>query len=343
MRVIAFSGDHYQLGHLIGTQSKAIFASHIKPSSGFQTLLQWKESDWLSSVKKAIAADAPTVYQELQGIADGAEQPLDEVILWNARGDLIHCIPEGCTSIGVTQPSLTLVAHNEDGDPALKPHVFILQAELTTEAANFTSFVYPASVPGHSFAMNQHGLAFSVNNIRLTEHQVGLPRMITARLLLECKDHQAFIKQLEEQQRTGAFHYTVADMQSRQAFSVEAPFQAVSSLAAAPVRVHANHLVHDKLASVSQIITDSSDSRQVRMQALADSHSGEEVLAQHCLQILRDKHHDVLPVFRTSADDPDEENTLATAVFSFTDRGALMQVFSPNDDSETYRRRITHS
>lgn len=343
MRVVAFSGDHYQLGHLIGTQSKAVFASHIRPSRGFQTLLQWKESDWLSKVKQAIATDAPTVYQELLGIADGAEQPLDEILLWNARGDLIHCVPEGCTSIGVTQPALTLVAHNEDGDPALKPHVFILEAELTTDAANFTSFVYPASLPGHSFAINQYGLAFSVNNIRLTEHQVGLPRMVTARLLLESKNHPAFIRQLEDQQRSGAFHYTVADMQNRRAFSVEAPFHAVSALAAETVRVHANHLVHNRLNHVEQIITDSSASRQLRMQELADLHSGDEVLAQHCLQILRDKHHEVLPVFRTAADDPDEENTLATALFSFTEEGALMQVFSPDDDSETYRRRITQS
>ncbi|WED23120.1 C45 family peptidase [Vibrio sp. JC009] len=335
MRVIEFSGSHYQLGYLIGERSKSIFATYIMQSEGFKTLSQWKNTTWFQEVKQLIATRQADIHSELQGIADGAEQSYDDILLWNCRGDLIHCVPEGCTSIGVTQDKLTLVAHNEDGDPELKPYIFLLKAELDA-SASFTSFVYPASVPGHSFAMNEHGLAFSVNNIRLTDYQAGLPRMVTARSLLMCRDYQEFIQKLESQTRTGAFHYTVADLTNRKAFSIEAPFQKVSAIEAAPVRVHANHLVHDKLNHVNQIITDSSASRQSRMEELTSACSDRLVTSEECLKILRDKHDEILPVFRTAPDDPDEENTLATAIFSFKKEGLLMEVFAPDSNEPVY-------
>ncbi|MDG3088043.1 C45 family autoproteolytic acyltransferase/hydrolase [Vibrio hannami] len=334
MKTIEFDGNHYELGLRIGQLSKDIFDRHIKPSKGFEELTRWKSSDWFNEVTKLVELKCPGIFAELQGIADGASQPFEDILLWNCRGDLVNCIPEGCTSIGVTQSELTLVAHNEDGDPELKEHVFLLKARMA-ESTDFTSFVYPASIPGHSFAMNEHGLAFTVNNIRLTDKQVGLPRMVMSRSLLESKDFKAFISALESSTRSGAFHYTVADLTYKKALSIEAPFQKVSSIEACPVVVHANHLVHHDLDFVPQIITESSASRQIRMEELGYAYK-EAFDSQVCLKILRDKHHDVLPIFRQAADDPDEENTLATAIFTFEEQGLIMNVFEPQSEEAVY-------
>lgn len=338
MKTIRFFGDHYQLGSQIGALSKEIFEQHIKPSPGFQQLYAWRSSDWLKAVHELIAKECPSTYAELQGIADGCEQAIEDILLWNCRGDLVNCIPEGCTSIGVTQGELSLVAHNEDGDPALKEHAFIIEADMQN-SASFTSFVYPASIPGHSFAMNEYGLAFTVNNIRLTEKQVGLPRMVMSRELLKSKDYLAFIKTLKDQTRSGGFHYTVADTTHGQAVSIEAPFHHISVIEACPVVVHANHLVHKDLDFVAQVITDSSSSRQSRMEEQAYAYKG-DFDTEACFNILRDSHDDVLPIFRQAEDDPDEENTLATAVFSFENGTLTMNVFEPQDEHPSYIRKI---
>ncbi|WP_375753916.1 C45 family autoproteolytic acyltransferase/hydolase [Vibrio sp. HN007] len=338
MKTVEFFGDHYELGLEIGKRSKDIFAQHIKPSEGYQHLLGWINSDWLTEVEQLIKDERPGIYSELKGIADGTSQDLRDVLLWNCRGDLVNCIPEGCTSIGVTQKKLSLVAHNEDGDPALKESVFLLEANMEN-SASFTSFVYPASIPGHSFAMNEFGLAFSVNNIRLTELQVGLPRMIMSRSLLEASDYKAFLATLNDSKRSGAFHYTVADMTYRKALSVEAPFHDISAIEACPVVVHANHLVHKDLDFVPQIITDSSDSRQSRMEELAYAYK-DAFDSATCLKILRDAHDPILPIFRQAEDDPDEENTLATAVFEFEEQIITMKVFEPHSEQPAYTKTI---
>ncbi|MDS7887416.1 C45 family peptidase [Klebsiella michiganensis] len=73
---------------------------------------------------------------------------------------------------------------------------------------------------------------------------------------------------------------------------------------------HANHLVHAALAGVEQIVTDSSASRQLRF------------------------------VHRLAADDPDEENTLATAVFTLDANHVRWQIFDINRDDAKFQGEV---
>ena len=338
MRTVTFAGSPYQLGYKLGLQAKSIFARYIKNSHHFTKLLPWRDSDWLTDVDKQIQQTFPRIYQELQGLADGCEQDFKDILLWNCRGDLLPTGPEGCTSIAVQKNDRAIVAHNEDGDPNLRGHCFLLDARLDNGIRIF-SFAYPGSIPGHTICANSHGLVYTVNNIRLVEQGTGLPRMIISRALLESKNCEAFIALLENHRRSGGFHYTVADKQTKQPYSIEAPFQGVSVEKASPVAVHANHLVHKQQSEISQIITESSRCRQIRMEALA-AHYSDSIDEEKCFSILQDIEENALPIFRTEPDDPDEENTLATGVFTLSKKGVEVVVYGMEDFSNPVKTQF---
>lgn len=332
MKTVTFTGTPYQLGYKLGQQAKGIFSRYIKTSHHFTKLERWRESEWLISIDKQIQQQFPRVYQELQGLAEGAEQPYQDILLWNCRGDLLPTGPEGCTSIGVQKDNHAIVAHNEDGDPELNGHCFLLDATMDNGVRIF-SFAYPGSIPGHTICANSYGLVYTVNNIRLTEQGQGIPRMIVSRALLESASCDDFIQLLNNTHRSGGFHYTVADQNSLQPLSVEAPFHSVSVYQASPIVVHANHLVHDKLSAIPQNITDSSFDRQTRMEALAKKYQ-HNISQDECFAILQDRADGILPIFRTEPDDPDEENTLATGIFTLKKNQVEAKIYTMEEPSK---------
>lgn len=319
MRILKIEGDHYAVGRHIGVLSKRAFRRRIMPSEAFQRLLPWRDSAWLDGVAAMTRDRLPTVYRELQGLADGCEQDFRDVLLWNCRGDLLPTGPEGCSSIAIRRAHDAVLAHNEDGDPALRADSFILDATLDG-GPRLISFVYPGSIPGHTLVATSYGLAYTVNNIRLTERAEGLPRMLTARALLEARDADAFIALLRGERRAGGFHFMVADCARRVPYTVEAPLHGVAATPVETTAVHANHLVAPEFAGVEQVITASSAARQARLEELA-ARLGPGVGDDDLLEILDDRADAALPIYRDAPDDPDMENTLVTAVFRLTAEG----------------------
>jgi hypothetical protein len=70
---------------------------------------------------------------------------------------------------------------------------------------------------------------------------------------------------------------------------------------------HANHLIHESLGDVQQVITDSSASRQARL--IDELTTSSQLDAAGALAILSDRQDAELPIYRLSPQDPDEENT----------------------------------
>ncbi|MGS0211213.1 hypothetical protein ACUOI6_23625, partial [Escherichia coli] len=56
--------------------------------------------------------------------------------------------------------------------------------------------------------------------------------------------------------------------------------------------------------------------------------------------ILSDTHDAELPIYRLAADDPDEENTLATAVFTLDANHVRWQIFDINRDDAKFHGEV---
>ena len=89
---------------------------------------------------------------------------------------------------------------------------------------------------------------------------------------------------------------------------------------------HANHLIHPGCEAEAQIVTDSSHDRQTRVEHLLPRLAS-PITPAALLDVLQDRAPAGLPIYRDDPLDPDDENTLATALFNIGSDGVSMAVY----------------
>lgn len=308
------AGSAFDIGQRLGEFGRAAVHGKLRPLPLWQHLAGLADSDKAQQMQQLVRARFPRYWQEIEGLAAGLELPVAEVFMWNCRGDYSG-LPsvDGCTTVYGLTTQGGLIAHNEDGLPQLRDDCAI--AHVTPdEGVAFSSFVYPGSIPGHTFAVNACGVVATVNNLRPSEIPAGLPRMVLGRASLDARSVEEALAAVSTTPRAGAFHHAFGQAGSARLFSVEATSAGVAVVEVTQRQGHANHMVHGALGDVAQRITGSSGARQQRVQNLLAQADG-ELDAKQALAILRDEQPDELPIYRCAADDPDDENTVATAVF----------------------------
>ncbi len=308
---LKIKGSPHEVGLALGRFGADAVHRYLKHSQSWATVMQWLGSNASSTMSQMVREQTPRYWQELQGLAQGLELPLEQVFLWNCRGDLWSMAPDGCTTVQLPGRDYPAFSHNEDGDPNFAGQCGMAEVQVDGQV-RFSSFVYPGSWPGHTLAVNDSGLAMTVNNLRTLNAGVGLPRMVLTRAMLDLDTPAAAVRYLQGCSRAGGFHLTLGKAGHKELLSVEFTSSACSVLVIDRPAIHANHMVHDKLAHEPQIITESSACRQQRgNEMLAAASAGASGV--DALGILFDQENAVFPIFRAAADDADHENTLATA------------------------------
>src|SRR5690554_3805844 len=250
-------GTPFEIGQQLGRFGAQAVHDYLLRSVAWETVQQWKGSAAAGHMARLTRQHLPDVWTELEGLADGLQLPLDDVFLWNARGDLWAMAPDGCTTILIPGTDKQRITHNEDGDPAFAGHCAIAQCEISGKTG-FASFVYPGSLPGHTAAVNNAGVAMTVNNVRALYVDPGLPRMVLTRAILDTPNVAAAIRLLQGSPRSGAFHLNLADTASQRLISVEYSSNMCSTLKVTEPMLHANHAIHADTRDYPQIITGSS-------------------------------------------------------------------------------------
>ncbi len=250
----------------------------------------------------ATRAHFPEIHTEIAAMADGLALPFDAVFAWNARGDLLAGLGDGCTTVQLPGAE-PVIAHNEDGLPGLLGQCFL--ADLQPDGAPpVMSFCYPGSIPGHTFAVTGAGLAITVNNLRLHGIVPEIPRMVLTRALLKVTDRDEAVRLLREAPVSSGFHLSIAQAGASDIWSVNFGGGEVHVVAHTRPALHSNHAQVSAPVMSRQTITASSRDRLRR---------GLELLEKGAapLAILTDTSGAGLPIFRSEPDDPDDENTIA--------------------------------
>ncbi|MEM9104445.1 MAG: C45 family peptidase [Pseudomonadota bacterium] len=301
------SGSPFEIGLSLGNKGREAVHSHLITSEIWHEVNHSKHRAACARMMEHTQSAFPGIMEEIRGLAYGLEMPFENVFAWNCRGDLLARLPDGCTSVQLPG-SPQVLAHNEDGLPFFDGHCFIANVSAGGQFS-FWSFCYPGSIPGHTFALNRHNLAFTANNLRLENIAADIPRMVIGRAILECRNMGEALDQIGNRPATGGFHFTLAQPGEPTMVSLEFGGGDVACKEVTRPCLHANHGLHGRFENSRQIITQSSRDRQQR---------GETMLALGELDpmtILRDCEGPGLPIWRRSADDPDQENTLASVVF----------------------------
>ncbi|WP_322998730.1 C45 family peptidase [Castellaniella sp.] len=320
-------GSHHEIGLVLGRWGARACHSHLIHSDAWAQIMSHRNDPGIPALRALLHQHFPWIEQELAGLSQGLELPPEDVFLWNCRGDLWAMAPDGCTTVLAPQR----LSHNEDGDPGFAGACGLARVR-PIDAPAFISFLYPGSLPGHTFAVNRTGLAITVNNIRARKARAaGLPRMMLTRALLATQSPSQAIALLQAQPRMGAFHLGIGQAGEAATFSVEFSQAAVS---VRPIRqdrrLHANHALHEAQQDLPQVVTSSSARRQSRGETLLDQQAG-------ALDILRDTQDGAEPILRLSLADTDQENTLATADIDLSGEQPRWAVYCPGGRHPDYR------
>lgn len=321
------SGDAVARGRALGAAGRVAVAQIVSRSPLWHRVTAPDMAPAVRRMADATRALFPEVHTEIAALAEGLGLPFDPVFAWNARGDLLAGLGDGCTTVQVPGDPL-VIAHNEDGLPGLAGHCFI--ADLRLDAAPLAmSFCYPGSIPGHSFAVTATGLVITVNNLRLLGVAPEIPRMVLTRALLSASDRSAAVRLLREAPPSGGFHLSIAQVGEGDIWSVSFGGGAVHVVEHIRPALHSNHAQVSGPVMSRQTITASSRDRLRR---------GLDLLEQGAapLSILNDTGGAGLPIFRAAADDPDDENTLAQFHARLNATGIYWQVHSPGQAVPTH-------
>ncbi|MEC5320749.1 C45 family peptidase [Brenneria populi subsp. brevivirga] len=328
MKSMTIAGDRYQVGYQLGVLGRRAYEEKVRATGLWQKIDALRQSPQALSMQAMTRDRFPECWQELAGLAAGLERSLDEVFAWNCRGDLLPSTSDGCSTVmGRTAKREPIVAHNEDGFPQLREDCAIVAIRPERGRA-FTSFYYPGSICGHTFAVNERGLVMTINNIRAQTRPVGYPRQILARAALDADTLDDALAILTQEKRAGAFHHTLAQCGDPRLISLEATGSGFVIREVAGTRGHANHLIEPEMNTQEQIITASSASRQQRLNAWLHQRADAPLESSEALAILSDRQNAALPIFRQDPADPDEENTLATAIFVLSSQAVEWRVYT---------------
>ena len=336
------TGRPDDIGYRLGELARPVMAAYMEQTAAWQQVSRWRGHPFVETLRRSAEVHFPALVAELEGMAAGLGWPVEDVFLWNCRGELIHNAPDGCTTLAAVSGNARFIAHNEDGDPYLRERCFLVDVQPVGKPG-FVSFYYPGSLPGHTFAANRAGLVQAINNLRIRTPAAGVPRMILARAVLDTRSLDEAVKLLSDAPRASGFHHTLGCVGDTRLLSIEATVRRCSLVADTPRFGHANHLIHDGCDSEAQIVTDSSRDRQTRVDALLPA-LRTPVADDALLRVLQDRAPTGLPIYRDDPRDPDDENTLATALFRIETDGVAMQVYRQGHCAfDTFIPLATHS
>lgn len=321
LKCYQLGGTPEAIGRQLGLLAAPIFNAYMAQSAAWQAVSRWRGSVFAQQLRAEAQRHFPACVAELDAMAEALGWPAEDLFLWNCRGELIHRVPDGCTTIAAPTPAGALIAHNEDGDPYLYGRCFLVDVQPDGKPG-FVSFCYPGSLPGHTFAATRAGLVQTINNVRIREPRAGVPRMMLARAVLDAATLDEALALLRDTPRASGFHHTIggALADGVRVHSVEATAQRCSITALNAPSGHANHLIHAGCESEAQIVTDSSRDRQIRLAELLPA-LGAQPGGDALVGVLQDRAGGGLPIFRDDPHDPDDENTLATACFAIGAEG----------------------
>jgi len=323
-KYVRIAGNRRQVGVALGKLARPIMTGYLDQSDTWDALRPWRGHAYVDELAQQAEAALPQIWEELEGMAEGLRMPVKDVLLWHCRGDLLHSTTDGCTSVALkAADGSRWIGHNEDGDPYLYGRCHLVDVALD-DAPGYLSFYYPGSLPGHTFGANRAGLVQTINNLRTRQRHAGVPRMFLARAVLDCATLDDALQLLKGLLHSGGFHHTLAAASDPRIISAEVIPGSVSFLEIGKRYGHANHMVHADTRGQMQIITDSSRARQNRIEGLVDGWSADSGSADMLAALL--DADGKLPILRTARDDPDGENTLATAIFEIRDGEVVLRV-----------------
>jgi len=258
--MICVKGSHREIGRQIGEACRPQVLHSLNNArelvaEAFGTLqLTWEGS--LNQARKYIPFAQeryPQYVEELTGIAEGANVPVDDLVVLNGMEavttDALHL--QKCTSMAVNQERSAnghvLLAHNEDWLPEDEPDVYIIHVSPDDEPP-FLAMTYGGLLPNIGF--NAHGIAQTCDSVYPSDCRVGIPRLVASRAVLSAPTPAEAIRHMLASHRAAGYNHLLVH-ESGELYNVEVSSRRFAVLYAHEgVIAHTNHYLDPNMQAV---------------------------------------------------------------------------------------------
>jgi len=256
---IEVSGTNYEIGYAVGKRfGENIFEGIRRRKKWFANLQALAKGEFARAFQGCIAAakkQFPQYIEEIQGWADGAGVPFEDLMILNMWAELTAMKRDsgegGCSTISLNDGKRIILAHNEDGSAAYKGLMFWLKAK-SRGAGSFQTLCYPGFIPGNSPGFNDAGIIQTTNYIPSAEWRVGVPRYILNRAIFDAETLAEAVKVATHPGRGYGNHHNLASTKERRILSVEVTPTKYEAHEVQGVYFHTNHLILDSMKDLPQ-------------------------------------------------------------------------------------------
>jgi isopenicillin-N N-acyltransferase-like protein len=248
-------GDPAEIGRKIGEHFRATISElsnlvleRINKSSAKH--ISWGQAE--NTAKKTFAEVGkyfPDLLEELEGTAQGADVPLERLMVLNAR-NMLSEQAEGCTSIMVSANSSGsrsgFVGQNWDNDPAMRP-LSVVITRKSPKTAIFTTWTQPGLIAYMGF--NSAGTGVCMNALNGPSVTSGIPWYFFVRAILESKSFDTARERIDSAPRS--ITANAAMVTNHGPLDLEFTPGSIKEIESgrSGMLVHTNHCVHPDLAA----------------------------------------------------------------------------------------------
>jgi hypothetical protein len=335
LRVVRAHGDGMARGLQIGSELRDLIADSI---AFYHRYLDRRgvSSSTLQDLLTPYLVSSEAVYPEgiavLKGMSLGAMVPVMELFAINAFEELEPLLespeggllflqkkegyttrpiapeppPERCSSLTVSIPGATLLAHNEHWLTGDTGNVAVV-VDVPDGRAPVASPTVVCCLP--AVGMNAHGGAQGIGSLTASDDTVGVPRVLISRSALEARDRADAIRRCAVPGRAGGYGHVYA-FAGGDTFVVETT--ATQHRMHPGPAVHTNHYIDPDLAAMAPAASDGSRARYDRLEHLLTERRPRT--PEDLMEILRD--HGSSPQAVCMHPDPDEGDEASAVLFS---------------------------
>lgn len=212
--IIEARGDHRTVGRQIGAACKPQIERMLSGlREGFPAGVTWDDMLRQSAVYLEHSRVAyPQYVAELEGIAEGAGTPFEEIFLSMCEELWEAAAWRGCSDMAArgraTADGSTLIAHTNDLLPESEENLVILKIQAGDEP----EFIGVSSGGvGISAGFNASGISLTGNQLDQNDIRPGVPRLLVARAILSSKRLGEAIEHCLLPSRASSYNNLIAD------------------------------------------------------------------------------------------------------------------------------------
>jgi isopenicillin-N N-acyltransferase-like protein len=259
LNIIDVAGDHLQIGQQIGEtcapQIQQMLTTYrdLIATSYDRLKLNWDKAILQARKYQPFVAEyTPQYLRELEGMAQGAGVPLDDLMVLNCMEGIVNdALHLKCTSFAVggewTTNGHVLIGHNEDWSPEDENTVYLVRAHPENEPA-YLALTYGGLIPNIGF--NQHGIAQCCDSVYPNDSRLGIPRIFVARAVLACQTLSDALSTAVLNKRAAGYNHLIAH-ESGELYNIEVSAKQFSTQYAREGMIaHTNHYLDPRLQQI---------------------------------------------------------------------------------------------